>query len=244
MRVRWKTGPQILAVLLCGAAGTLGAEESGLYTDPSTGIVYRKEHRTVERPVVEERTERREQTIYRPRVVTAEQQGVRTVYSPVVRYEWQPRWHGRWNPFVQPSLGYELVPRGSWEARTETYSRPETRTEWVAEKQTVDVPQRLVRMERQSEEAWVAVGRTTPPGLQPLPGGPPSSGAATQIAQANVMAPPVIPVGGLGRMGSDPPRRTTTQGGMSPSVLAPGGSVYSDASPPAYARLPAGPVWR
>lgn len=34
----------------------------------------------------------------------------------VTRYQWQPRWHGRWNPFQQTHLAYHWVPVTRWES--------------------------------------------------------------------------------------------------------------------------------
>ena len=139
---------------------------AGLYTDDASGIVYRKVTRTVERPVVETKVEQREQTLYRPQTVTETRPENRTVYTPVLQYQWEPRVHGRWNPFRQPTVAYHQVPRCHWEAQNQVVQRTNTRTEWVAEKRTIDVPQRIVRMEREQTVDYEPVGRVAPAGLR------------------------------------------------------------------------------
>ena len=60
--------------------------------------------------------------------------------APVVEYKWEPRVQGRWNPFRPPTVAYQHVPHTCWEARNEVVHRTNTRTEWVAERRTVEVP--------------------------------------------------------------------------------------------------------
>jgi hypothetical protein len=125
------------------------AGNSGYYTDPATGIVYQKVMRTVERPVVDTQLRTQESTVYRPETVVVVRPETRTVYTPVVSYGWEPRLRGRWNPFVQPTIQYEHTPRTHWEARSETVDRRETRTTWVAEHRSVEVPQQVVKIQRE-----------------------------------------------------------------------------------------------
>ncbi len=57
-----------VCVVVCfvGQGPVALAQESGLYTDPETGIVYRKVQKTVERPVYETQVRTQESTTYRP----------------------------------------------------------------------------------------------------------------------------------------------------------------------------------
>src|SRR5690606_9965541 len=82
----------LAAGVACGHAPA-GAQGSSTvyYTDPETGIVYRKVHRTIERPVVETQVKAQESTVYRPETVVEVRPETRTVYSPVVSYGWEPR---------------------------------------------------------------------------------------------------------------------------------------------------------
>ncbi|EMI16776.1 putative secreted protein [Rhodopirellula maiorica SM1] len=261
-----------IAVFSCATNSTVQAQSTspapsspGYYTDPQTGIVYRQVTKTIERPVVETKTEQREQTVYRPQTVTETKPESRTVYTPVIQYEWQPRLEGRWNPFRQPTLAYHHVPQTRWESRNEVVHRTNTRTEWVAEKRTINVPQRLVRMEREQKIDYEAVGRVapqqSPPSsneqaiasrLRPLDSNTrveAFSSPPTQIAQATtVYSPPRIAASSLGRMTSDPPRRSTSQAGLRSTELYPTPNQgYSGALPPAstgVATLPALPLWR
>ncbi len=147
-----------------------GQSNSGYLTDPETGIVYRKVTKTIETPVVETHVDSREQTVYRPQTVTETRPHARTIYSPVVEYKWEPRVYGRWNPFRQPSVGYQHVPHATWEARNEIVHRTNTRTEWVAERRTVETPTKIVRMQREQKVEFEPVGRVSQPQL-----GPPSA---------------------------------------------------------------------
>lgn len=221
---------------------------AGFYTDPQTGIVYRQVARTVERPVVETKIESRAQTVYRPQTVSETKPEARTVYTPVIEHKWQPRMHGRWNPFQQPTIAYHHVPETRWEARSEIVNRTNTRTEWVAETRQVDVPQQLVRMEREQKVEYEPVGRVAPPQADP----PGVSNAiasrlrpldnstrveplgSTGIASSTIQfGAPRIAASTVGRMTSDPPRRNAGQGGLRATELYPtGGGVHSQALPP------------
>ncbi len=250
-----------VSLICCSNAAAQVA--SGLHTDPDTGIVYRKVTKTIERPVVETKVETREQTVYRPQTVTETRPENRTIYTPVVEYKWEPRLHGRWNPFQRPTVQYHQVGETRWEARNEVVQRTNTRTDWVAEKRSFDVPQRIVRMQREETVDWEAVGRVAPnqanpPGinnaiasrLRPL--NPNESVAPAnsypQGATSYSYAPPRIAASTVGRLTSDPPRRSIGQGGLRANDLAP--RVHGQALPPVngggvgVANLPSLPMFR
>jgi hypothetical protein len=232
--------------------------QSGLQTDPATGIVYQSQTTTVERPVVETKLEQREQTVYRPQTVTETRPQHRTVYTPIVEYNWEPRMHGRWNPFTQPTIHYHHVGRTKWEARNERIDHVATRTEWVAEKRTVEVPTQVVRIQREQKTDYVPVGRVQPSGtpaggdsiaarLRPLNSNETVSpiSPAPQYASNGYYNSPQIAAGTVGRMTSDPPQRSVSQSGMPASNLSPG--VYGQPLPPAsngIATLPSLPIFR
>lgn len=237
--------------------------DAGYYTDPATGIVYRKVTKTIEKPVVETKMEQRQETVYRPQTVTETKPESRTIYSPVVQYQWEPKLHGRWNPFRQPTVAYHHVAKTHWEPRSEVIQRTNTRTEWVAEKRQIEVPQQFVRMERKQQVDFEAVGRVTP-----QPSGP--TGVSEAIASrlrpldshsrieplgqsrfaSSAAAAPRIASNSVGRLTSDPPRRTTGQGGMRATDLYPNQSgVHGHALPPisggtGVANLPSLPFFR
>ncbi len=234
---------------------------AGYYTDPATGIVYQKVTKTVERPVVETKTETRDQTIYRPQTVIETRPESRTIYTPVVEYNWEPRVHGRWNPFQRPTVAYHHVPNARWEARDQVVERTNTRTEWVAEKRTIEIPQQVVRMEREQKVDYEPVGRVapqqqaSPPGtdnsiasrLRPLNSDTrvESFGQPSRFASSSTIAASTV-----GRMTSDPPRRSTGQGGLRATELYRGlPSGQNQALPPVsggigVANLPSIPFFR
>ena len=251
-----------LAVAAASCATTASAQQGpGYYTDPATGYVYRRVTRTIERPVVETQMQTRQQTIYRPQTVTETRPETKTVYTPVVEYRWEPRLEGRWNPFRQPRIAYHYVPHTNWEARSQTVQRTTRRTQWVAEKREVTVPQRLTRIEREQKTEYELVGRVAPPAgpnrtessasaiasrLRPLDD-------ADRIAPIGHGATPgsgSTPVGNSSRLASGTaPRRSSVRSGALPATeLTPGtGGSYHQPLPPAggsVANLPAPPLWR
>jgi hypothetical protein len=239
------------------------ADASGYYTDPATGIVYRQVTKTVERPVRETKVETQEQTIFRPQTFIESKPETRTVYTPVVEYQWEPRMEGRWNPFRQPAVAYKHVARTHWQAEQQVFSRLQTRTEWVAEKRSVDIPKSYVRIDREEKTEYEPVGRVAP--QQTNPSGA-SSGIAsrlrpmssgTQIEPLNTprfysSQNPMIASasGSAGRMTSDPPQRSASQGGLRVTELSPALTPgYGQALPPArsgtgVAGLPVMSLWR
>ncbi|MEM8912329.1 MAG: hypothetical protein AAGC97_11230 [Planctomycetota bacterium] len=151
-------------VILTARCGVAVAEESAspYYTDPATGVVYRKVYRTVERPVVETKMTTQEQTVYTPETVVQTKPEIRRTYTPVTEFRWLPRVEGRWNPFRQPTVSYHHVPETHWQARDEVVNRSETRTTWKAEKRTSQVPQQLARIQREQVLDFEPIGRVAP----------------------------------------------------------------------------------
>ena len=209
----------------------------GLFTDPQTGIVYRQVSKTVERPVIETKVEKQNQTVYRPEIVTETKPENRTVYTPVVEYKWQPRLHGRWNPFQQPTVAYHHVPETRWEARNQVVNRTESRTKWIAETSAQSaIAARLRPLDSNARvtplnPSHVATTRRTP------------------VYSAPSYRSPQIAASTIGRMTSDPPRRSAGQSGMRANDLYPTSQVHGHALPPAsggvgVARLPSLPFMR
>lgn len=230
----------------CFLGGIVGAQapaasSNGYLTDPQTGIVYRKVTRTIETPVTETKMETRTQTVYKPQTVTETKPMARTVYTPIIENRWEPRVHGRWNPFTAPTVAYHHVPRTHWSTHLETVQQTQVKTQWVPESQTVEVPTQLVRMQRQEKVDFEPVGRVAAPAntvenaiasrLRPLHSNEridSSNSPVTSIASAPATfysspgyVPPRIAASTIGRMTSDPPRRTLSQGGLRASELVP-----------------------
>lgn len=250
-------GLALVAATIVISSSASAQSGAGYFTDPSTGIVYQKVTKTVERPVVETKTETRDQTIYRPQTITETKPEARTIYRPVLEYTWEPRVHGRWNPFQRPTVAYHHVPNTRWEASNEVVERTNTRTEWVAERRTIEVPRQVVRMEREQKVDYEPVGRVAPQ----QQGAPPAASTAvasrlrplssgTRIESFGRFGAPRVAASTVGRMTSDPPRRSTGQGGLRPTDLAPSGStIRAQALPPAstgvgIANLPSIPFFR
>ena len=172
-------------VLICAGLSTVPAMQEtataqnspGFFTDPATGIVYRKVTRTIERPVVETKMTQRQQTVYKPKTVTESRPTTRRTYMPVTQHRWVPKVEGRWNPFVQPRVAYHHVPETHWQAKDEVVAETKTEVKWESETQTVNVPQQTMRMAREEKIDFEPVGRVAPQLAQP-----PASSVSPAIA--------------------------------------------------------------
>jgi hypothetical protein len=217
------------------SSSAFGQGSSGYLTDPDTGIVYRKVTKTIETPVVETQLNSSEQTVYRPQTVTETRPHARTIYTPVVGYKLEPRVYGRWNPFRQPSVGYEHVPHTNWEARNEVVHRTNTRTQWVAERRTVETPTKVVRMQREQKVEFEPVGHVNQQQLGPSN---PTDALASRLrpldnpamiqpfGQSSIYVAPRLASSTIsGSYNASSPytgsARTSTQEGLRPTDLAP-----------------------
>ncbi len=236
---------------ICLAGSVASAQESGLYTDPETGIVYRKVQKTVERPVYETQVRTQESTTYRPETVVTTRPESRTVYSPVVSYGWEPRMTNRWNPFVQPTVVYDYKPRTHWEARTETVQRREVATNWVAETRKQDIPTQVVRLQREVKEEMEPVGRVAPQAQTPPPNSPEAAIAARlRPLPSNAQVQSFAGTAGTSvasNYANSGSSRNAVQSGLRPNDLTPSSPTYSMPLPPSsggtgIAGLPA--MWR
>lgn len=223
-----------------------------LHVDPQTGDLYRRTTSTVYQPVVDERLERRDQTVYRPETVVETRPELRTTYTPVTQMRWMPYVEGRWNPFRQPTVAYRQVPETRWEARSEVVNRTTSQTRYVAERRTVEIPHRTVRYQAKQQTNVELVAKALPqPQVDPAgsvdpqiasrlrPLEPVGSGSAPAVAIASNT---------VGRMTSDPPGRTAMQTGMRTNVLSPTNTVGTPlppvVSPVGVATVPSFSVWR
>jgi len=172
-----------LAAVFGVAIGSSFADDVRYYEQ--NGVTYRETRHTIQRPVWATRYEQREQTVYKPQVTTEYRDSYQTYQVPVTQYRWTSRWHGRWNPFVQPYTTQALVPVTHFEYRTEVVKVPVARTQWIPEKRMVQVPVTTQRIVSDEVVRRVAVS------VAPRP-----RGAANGI-------------GGVARLESDPPRQGT-----------------------------------
>ncbi|MEM6981072.1 MAG: hypothetical protein AAF539_15535 [Planctomycetota bacterium] len=233
-------------------------DAASFYTDPATGIVYRKVFRTVERPVVETKMTRQEQTVYTPETVTRAKPEIRRTYQPVTQFSWQPRIEGRWNPFRQPRVAYHHVPETRWQARDEIVTRNEVRTQWKAEKRFADVPETTTRISRQEVVDFEPVGRVAP---APVPGTTlgTSSLAAVQpnlspeiasrlrpLSSGEVVQPGSAGYASTQTLATRQRIRSDLESGMRPTDLVPrsGGYVAPPTVATGVAGLPVMSLWR
>lgn len=142
-------------------------QNAGFFTDPATGIVYRKVTRTIDKPVVETKVTQRQQTIYKPKTVTETRPTTRRMYIPVTENRWVPQVEGRWNPFVQPRVAYKQVPETRWQIKDEVIAETKTQVKWEPETQTVSVPQQTMKMTREQVVDFEPIGRVAPQPTQP-----------------------------------------------------------------------------
>ena len=193
----WTQG--LAALVLVPMLATAWAVADEVRYFEKDGITYQETRRVVQRPVVETRLESREQTVYREQIKTELRDSSRTVQVPVTEYRLTMCMVDRWNPFVQPSYVYKYVPVTRWEVRQETVRTPITQRELIPEKRTVQVPVTTQRLAQDEVITRVAISAAAPrANATPLDPAPAVAGAATGQ------------VGGVARMESDPPRRSTT----------------------------------
>jgi hypothetical protein len=211
---------------------------SELHVDPVTGDVYRRVTREVVRPVVDERIEREEKLVYRPETVKETRPEYSTTYKPVTEMKWMPYLQGRWNVFRQPAVAYRQVPETRWEARSEVINRTTTKTRWVPEKRTVEIPHRTVRYERTRQTDVELVAKAMP---QPNAGSSVDPAIVARLQPLGSQATNAIAVANPG-----PPNRDSMQTGMPTKVLNPNGTFGVPPSPygsgVGIATVPSGPI--
>jgi len=228
---------------------------ANLHTDPETGIVYRKVVRSVPRQVVDQRIERQEQTVYRPETVKETKPEWRTTYQPVTEMKWRPYVEGRWNPFRAPVVAYRPIPETRWQARSEMVNRTTTKTRWIAEKRTVEVPHSIVRTETEQRVDYEPIARVMP---QPKVGRSVNSAVASRLRPLD-SGTPIEPLGEtpgttavvsntVGRSTSEPPLRSSNQAGMKTNVLLPnsipGAPLVPGTAGTGVATVPSFSTWR
>ena len=149
------------------------------------GVDYRVTKRVVSRPMSETTFQEHVQEVYKESYVTEIQDTTRLVTMPVTEYRWEAEWRNRWNPFGQPYMVHRLVPRTTWEMRTEVVQKPVVKRELVKEDRTVRVP---------VTRRWMAQEEVT----HKLPLSPLSAGSAGALARREA-------IGGE-KLTSDPPK--------------------------------------
>ena len=232
-RIFSKVVYRLIALVTAGTSITLITSEAtaqtGFFTDPQTGIVYRKISRTIEKPVVQTKIRQQSEVVYRPHTITETKPENRTVITPVVEYKWKPKLTGRWNPFRPPSVRYERVPLTTWEARTEVIHKTKTTTQWVAENRTLEIPIKTVSTSREHSVAYEPVGRLSPSNLpanvaarlQPLNRNTPFEPLESSRVAITKFAPPRIAASTVSTLNPGIQTRNSTQNGMAAQNLTP-----------------------
>lgn len=108
--------------------------------DTRTEGGYRITTRRVMRPMSKTEIVEQSRDVYREELTTEVQETTRVVQVPVTQYQWEHEMVNRWNPFSRPYMIQRLVPRTTWETRTEIVKVPVTSRRLVPETQIVQVP--------------------------------------------------------------------------------------------------------
>ena len=238
-RLHWQRFGVAFAVVLL--SGVPGWSQTATYeTDPTTGDIYAKSVRTVQRTVVDTVMVPQEQTYYRPETTTETVPEVQTLYLPVTETKWRPYTTGRWNPFRQPTVSYRPVNETRWERRNQVINRVTSTTRYVPEKRTIQVATQVPKTQTQQIVSYQKVSNgvsnpaidtriegistavasrlkpisTNQLASQRLNGAAPSQQSFPRTI-ASAMPPAMrVATTSVGRMTSDPPRRSVSQSGL------------------------------
>jgi hypothetical protein len=154
--------------------------------------------------------------------VTTENISHQQVYSvPVTQYEVVPVLHGRWNPFVEPYYTYETQLVTRYQEQVVNVQIPVSKSQWVTETKTVQVPVTEYRTAQQEIVTRVALtggdtGKTyaaQPATTQPTTQVATNQSATIQPYNSQVYTPPANtiasqPAGGYPNAGY--PNQTAT----------------------------------
>jgi hypothetical protein len=106
--------------------------------EESNGVRFQVTRTPKSIPVTEMRTEQHKTFV--PQTTTQYQSYQQTYVAPVTQYQWVARQRGAWNPFGRPYWVNELQPVTTWQASQGTVQVPTTRTDWVENNVTRQVP--------------------------------------------------------------------------------------------------------
>ena len=149
---------------------------------------------TVRQPVATTTTERQEQTVYREEYITQLRESQQTYYAPVTEYHWEPRVHGRLNPFRPNTVAYHLVPRTRWEPRTHTVRTPVTTRQLRPETRVVEIPRRQLGFAQQTQTTRTALAPSgTSVSGNSVIASPSNTGEGTRIAARHHALPSAAP---------------------------------------------------
>ena len=154
MRLRG-TEKLLLLVSAAFACNLASAQEVRLVQQNGSQFV--ESTQTVRQPVASTTVERQEQTVYREEYITQVQESQQTYLAPVTEYHWEPRVHGRLNPFRPNTVAYHLVPRTRWETRSHTVRTPVTTRQLRPETRVVEIPRRQLGFAQQQQTTRTAL---------------------------------------------------------------------------------------
>lgn len=240
--------------------------------DPTTGEMYAKSVRTVQRSVVDTVLEPQQQVIYRPQTVTETTPRLYTLYTPVTEVKWRMYRHGWWNIFRPPTHSYHPVAETHWERRSQVINHTTSKVSYVPETRTVQVAKQVPRIETQQ---IVSYQKVTPPAasqpstriegiseavaarLRPMSndevlmasqrGNTRPSGSVASYPRTISRAMPLqtqVAAASVGRIDSDPPRRSTSQSGMRANDLLPSTRVIGQPLAPTNIATFPGTIFR
>ena len=199
----------LLVVVACN--GTLVAQDVRLVQQNGSQFV--ESTRTVRQPVASTTLERHEETVYREEYTTQMQESQQTYLAPVTEYRWEPRVHGRLNPFRPNTVAYHLVPRTRWEPRTHTVRTPVTTRQLRPETRVVEVPRRQLGFAQQQQ--------TTRTALAPSSSSFSSNAGTTLSPQVNTPAATSV-AGRHHALPSAAPQSAPVAGGSSTTIVSSG----------------------
>jgi hypothetical protein len=127
------------------------------------GVTYQETHQTYQRQIPETQLQPQSRTVLRGQWKTDTHDIVRTVQVPITEYKYELYYRDRFNPFVQPTPAYRLVPVTRYEARSEVTRVPVSRYEATPTTETYHVPVTTYRTVPETTTHRVAVG-TRPAG--------------------------------------------------------------------------------
>lgn len=102
------------------------------------GVTYQVTRTPKSIPVTEMRTEQHK--TYVPQTTVQYQSYPQTYVAPVTQYQWVARQRNWWNPFARPYWTTQLEPVTTWQAQQGSVQVPTTRTDWVENNVTRQVP--------------------------------------------------------------------------------------------------------
>lgn len=155
--------------------------------EQSGGMTYQVTRTPRSIPVTEMRTE--QYKTHTPQTTTQYQSYQQTYVTPVTQYQWVARQRGQWNPFGKPYWTTELQPVTTWQTSQGTVHVPTTRTDWVENNVTRQVP--VTTYQTVMDERKVCLGPTAAANGTQIASRPPATYGGTQLS-------------------SDPPRDSTS----------------------------------